>query len=118
MTPLSTLARSGLSCRVEGGKLLVSPTERITPALRDLIRENRQAIVEELSRPLALATGLEFPDPSSLVEARECQEAFRSWAAHNERVRALSPGGSAEGRATSGKPTAPPKPKETALPFG
>ncbi len=49
---IKTLARHGLLCRVEGGKLLVSPTERITPALRDLIRENRQAIVEELSRPL------------------------------------------------------------------
>lgn len=49
---IKTLARAGLLCRVEGGKLLVSPTERITPALRDLIRENRESIIEELSRPL------------------------------------------------------------------
>lgn len=46
---LADLRATGLSLRVDGGKLLVSPSDAITDAQRELIRGSRDALVEELA---------------------------------------------------------------------
>ena len=46
---LDTLFLAGLTARVEAGRLVVSPADRITPALRQMIQTHKAAILAKLT---------------------------------------------------------------------
>jgi hypothetical protein len=51
--PVKKIIESGLSLRlVEGGNVDVMPAEKITPEIREFIRNNKSAIVEKLTKCL------------------------------------------------------------------
>jgi hypothetical protein len=46
---LECLKASGLSCRVDGGRLLVSPAEKVTDAIRQLVKPLRDELIALLT---------------------------------------------------------------------
>lgn len=59
---LETLFEAGLFARAEGDRLIVQPADRLTEALREIIREHKSGIMESLQR-----------------EAANCPPTFRRW---------------------------------------
>src|SRR6186713_2201660 len=48
MSPLQTLVAAGLTVRVDGPRLVVSPASLLTDQIRHLIRDNKTSISAEL----------------------------------------------------------------------
>jgi len=61
------LKSQGLTIRIAGDKLRVSPKEKVTPEIADFIREHKQDIMAELKSPVVYRN----PYPQGTPEARQ-----------------------------------------------
>lgn len=71
MTPAALLAcleASGLTVRAEGERLLVSPSDRLTPELRKVITASKPELLAALRQPSALEAFLMTHSPQAEIE--------------------------------------------------
>lgn len=74
MSVLDPLTKTGLVVSMDGGQLLVSPRDRITPEVRAYITEHRQELVDALSSPPPLPPETQQAIAESIEERAAIRE--------------------------------------------
>lgn len=65
---LECLKASGLSCRVDGGRLMVSPADKVTEEIRQLVKPLRDELIALLTELPPLESFVARHEPASPVE--------------------------------------------------